>query len=122
MTLSAHKIGMVLFTAINTIPIFVALGVLKFYIAAKDILGHFPRSSIDDPANLPISSEYTFLGNWLCVSYYILLGGLLLILLFRKKLPSQNRNLITGIVVANWALYICLHSIPGINILEWYLD
>ena len=106
----------------NVLPGLVALGITTFYFEAKEVLGHFPRPSIDDPKNLSNWDDFSFLWEWLLFSYLVLLVGPPVSVLVGRWLTSEDRRLIATVMSINWAVYLALHFVPGINVLEWYLD
>ena len=117
-----YRIGRIIFYSLNVLPVVVAIAIFCFFLRARIYLGHLPRVSIDDPKILPFWESFSCLWNPLMVSYLVLLLDFVAVFVVNTLVRSQDRRIAVNVIVLNWMFYICLHVIPGINILEWYID
>jgi len=115
-----HRLLQISVFIVLLIPLLVVLGITEFYFAAAQFLGHFPIPSIDDPKNLVLWQDYSYLSEWLIFSYFVLLFSPVVIWFLKSS--WRFRRIAVGLIGFNWITYFCLHAVPKINVLEWFLD
>ena len=111
-----------IFLILFAIPTIVSCIILHYYIRAYLFLGRFPRVSVDDPKNFPFADDYDFVAPFYMTCLFILLFGIAVVGLRKKIFKIEDRRKVKFLVGWNWILLVSLHTVPGINILAWYLD
>ncbi|MCC7440656.1 MAG: hypothetical protein IT285_03420 [Bdellovibrionales bacterium] len=105
----------------SALPLFWFLGIITLYLRARAHLGHWPHPSIDDPKLLPFEVHHFVLA----FAFYPLIATLValpMLWFFQKRyLRMPIRKNVAG-YLTGWALIAATFLIPGVRLVEWFLD